>query len=109
MSRDLKDAQHVGGEEEGRRIFEALLMHIKPKIIIVHGVQARKDLGHILGATLPPLPDQDSIPVSEHIHDMQVFPIPCLAAPEFNKWKKWSDSYLRKVAAIIAGESLLVS
>lgn len=109
MSRDLKDAQHVGGEEAGREIFKALLTHIKPKIIIVHGARTRKELGQILGTTLPPLPGRDSIPVAAHIHGMQVFPIPCLAAPEFHKWKKWSDPYLCKVAAIIAGESLRVS
>jgi len=76
MSADLTACQR----RLGRSIFKWLLDRIEPKVLIVHGRGAAKDV-----MKLNPT--------------MKVIEIPSLAPPAYNKWQSESEAILAKVAS----------
>ena len=102
MSADLSLSQHSGGTIRGTEIFNLLLDLIKPKVLITHGAGTRKDLVKLLGAPLPEARTEPGPPVTVAVGTMQVFVIPSLAPPQWNKWQSWAPKHLRVVAESVA-------
>ncbi len=103
MSSDMPSAEHHGGKAAGRAIFETVLTLIRPPILIVHGVRASRELGHVLGQTLPPAAADQEAGVSSICararwpsdpYAPKVFVIPSLAPPAWNVWSRWAPSHL---------------
>lgn len=103
MSRELGSMQHSGGQERGTDIFRVILEFVRPRVLVAHGAGTRKTLGKVLGATLPAPPASKDDPMARtRIGDMEVFLIPSLAPPAFNRWQRWSHGYLQSVASQVA-------
>ena len=82
-------------------------MHwFKPSILIAHGAGTRKELGKVLGVALPECPtgpEQWAIKlVTYEGNRLQVFVIPSLAPPAYNRWQSWAPAYLDAVAGEVA-------
>jgi hypothetical protein len=107
MSSDLARSRHRGGKQRGTEIFQTLLKWIKPAILIADGSGTRKELGRVLGVTLPECPTGPkqialkSITYKES--RLLVFVIPSLAPPAYNRWQSWAPGYLNVVADEVAG------
>lgn len=108
MSADLSRRLHAGGRQRGDEIFRYLLATIRPSVLIVHGESSRDALEKALGAELPAIARDAANVTRTHLdhrgHHVIVYPIPSLAPPAFNSWKKWSAEYVRKLAVNVAGE-----
>ena len=102
MSADLRLDQHAGGAQLGTEIFSALLCFGKPKVLVAHGVGTRQVLSKLLGAPLPPMPQELCSPEQITIAEISIFIIPSLAQPAWNKWHNWSGEYLARVANAVA-------
>jgi hypothetical protein len=105
MSSDLRLPAHGGGTARGTEIFRTLLHFAKPKVpkvLIAHGVETGKDLGRLLGASLPAPPSELGEPKSTNVDGVTVFVIPSLAPPQWYQWYGWSDAYLINVAKAAA-------
>lgn len=106
MSRDLAHREHAAGAVKGDLIFRTVLAHIRPTVLIVHGVGATKRLSKCLGSELPIPPERAndirSINVDYNSHTTTVFVVPSLALPEWNKWKSWAADHLDRVAKAAA-------
>ena len=111
MSSDLSKLIHKGGRQRGDEIFRFLLAVIQPSILITHGASTRSHLEKLFGRKLPPLPVGPSAVTKKQIHtsdyNLIVYPLPSLAPPAFNSWKKWSGEYQTKLAADVANELVL--
>ena len=82
-------------------------MHwFKPSILIAHGAGTRKELGKVLGVALPECPKGPKQMALESVtcgeHRLQVFVIPSLAPPAYNRWQSWAPAYLDAVAGEVA-------
>ncbi|MBB6411872.1 hypothetical protein HNQ71_004560 [Mesorhizobium sangaii] len=97
MSADLKKPLNAGGANQGREIFETLFRLIKPRVIIAHGSDTAKELGRVLGCTLPKPPEKPGDPVKVMADGTTVFVIPSLAPPAYNRWSSWSAEHLEQV------------
>ena len=109
MSANLRDQVHAGGTRRGEEIFRFLLTEIAPAVLIVHGVGTVKRISDILKTSRLSVPGS-----ADEILDVQtgqhlIIPIPSLAPPEFNKWKRWSDGYLDKVADRVHAKIICVN
>ncbi len=108
MSSDLSRRLHAGGQQRGDEIFRYLLKTIRPSMLIVHGGSSRSALEKALGAKLPSVPSNPANLTKANINhgelNVIVYPIPSLAPPAFNAWKKWSAEYLHRLAVDIADE-----
>ena len=102
MSSHLRLAHNVAGTRNGKEVFSALLQIIQPKVLIVHGAGAAKELSAVLAAQLPDEPSESSPPAFAQVGKQTIFVIPSLAPPAFKKWSKWSVPHLTKVASTIA-------
>jgi hypothetical protein len=111
MGGDMASAEHHGGKAAGRAIFETVLTLIRPPILIVHGVRASRELGHVLGQTLPrAAADQEAGVSSICAHARwpsdpyapKVFVIPSLAPPAWNGWSRWAPSHLVTLCAQVS-------
>lgn len=103
MGGDMACAEHHGGKAAGRAIFETILTLIRPPILIVHGVRASRELGHVLRQMLPAPAADQAAGVSTIRADAQwprdpyaprVFVIPSLAPPAWNAWSRWAQPHL---------------
>jgi len=78
----------------------------KPSILIAHGAGTRKKLGRVLGVKLPECPKgPEQMPlkaVTYGEYSLQVFVIPSLAPPAYNRWQSWAPAYLDAVAEEVA-------
>ncbi|WP_370286216.1 hypothetical protein [Pseudooceanicola nanhaiensis] len=81
MSADLTGEQR----QLGTAIFEWVLDRIKPKVIVVHGAGAAKDLAQLSPAQLMVL-------------------MPSLAPPAFNKWSRDFDTVTDHVVSLVQRE-----
>jgi hypothetical protein len=96
MGRDLTKE----GKRAGREIFRTLLDEIRPRVVITHGEGTRKEFSRFLGCELPKIPQSlsdgiRSAPIKRTRLDgspyrFEIFLIPSLALPAWNRWKKWS-------------------
>ncbi|WP_124380434.1 hypothetical protein [Ralstonia sp. SET104] len=106
MSRHLRQQKHAAGAVKGDLIFRTLLAHIRPTVLIVHGVDATERLGRCLGSKLPSPPeraeDMRSLEVKYDDRPMTVFVVPSLAPPKWNSWKSWAADHLDLVAKAAA-------
>ncbi|OGT71054.1 MAG: hypothetical protein A3H44_12420 [Gammaproteobacteria bacterium RIFCSPLOWO2_02_FULL_57_10] len=102
MSADLKFSHNISGAAKGKEIFAALLSIVKPKVLIVHGAGASKELSAVLNADLPTEPKEGSKAHGAKVAGYTVFVIPSLAPPAFNKWSRWSGPYLQSLAKEVA-------
>lgn len=84
----------------GTMIFKTVVAHVPWKAMIIYGVGATERFGQALGATMPPVPSPDTMPVLKAICDRPVFISPTLAAPGY-RTSVWP--YLERVVAAIAG------
>lgn len=103
-SSHLRDPKHKGGRERGERIFEYLLKAVPPRVLIVHGKETRRDLMRLLKKDLPLTPAESGAPQPANINGIKVFVIPSLAPPQWNKWCRWAEEYLREIAKAAARE-----
>ena len=96
-SRHLSNPEHKGGRERGEEIFAFLLKSVRPRVLIAHGKATSRDLVRLLKKDLPQPPSESAEPQPTDINGMKIFVIPSLALPEWNKWCRWAEEYLRKV------------
>lgn len=102
----LRSPEHYGGKARGKKIFRALVREIRPKAIILYGKGVCKEFRHLF--KVPSLPDppktKDEFVQIELDLDTQpglrtqLFAIPSLGPPEYNKWQNWADEYLDEVS-----------
>ena len=101
MSSDLAQLKHSGGSQMGTEIFRTLLKMVRPSILIAHGVGTRKELGKVLGVTLPKCPrgpDERALKAVAYAGNrLRVCVIPSLAPPAFSRWQPWASGYLDAV------------
>ncbi|UVE16874.1 uracil-DNA glycosylase family protein [Pseudomonas sp. LS44] len=102
MSSHLCLPRHSGGTLRGTEIFRTLLHFVKPKVIIAHGSGTRDALSALVGKPLLAPPSSLSPPQSTEVSGIRVFVIPSLAPPQWNKWSRWAEAYLAKVAEAAA-------
>lgn len=102
MSADLRATEHAGGSRRGEEIFRYLLQAIRPKVLVVHGAGSTKNLASILKADLGREPESTEDLQLKEAGGYLVAVIPSLAPPAFNKWSRWSDEYLTRLANSIA-------
>jgi hypothetical protein len=102
MSADLSLSEHAGGALRGSEIFRLIFELIKPKVLIAHGAGTRRNLEKLLGVILPEAQTHPGLPVSVAVGSTQVFVIPSLAPPQWNKWQSWAPEHLRAVAESVA-------
>ncbi len=106
MSKVLARPEHVRSAANGEEIFRALLTHIRPPVLIVHGAKTAKELAQCIGVRLPCPPDRPEdvrlVQVMYGGQSMAVVVMPSLAPPEFNKWMRWADAHLNLVARSVA-------
>lgn len=105
--KDLKK-NHPKGKEIGHKIFKAVIDGVRPKILVIHGVQVRKEFGKNFDVTIPTFPMEKGKPIKTtklfksevlfETHSSIVFVIPSLSAPGANHWQNWADDYLNRVA-----------
>lgn len=98
MSADLRLSQHAGGSARGQLLFKFLLASIKPRVLIVHGAGASKTLASFLGVELASEPRLGDPPSRTELDGMDVFVIPSLAPPAWNRWCPWAEEHLHAVA-----------
>ena len=103
MSADLKLTENIGGSKRGEEIFRYLLSQIRPKLLVVHGAGSTKTLAKILGAVLGGGPQSPDDLQTQDVGGTLVAVIPSLAPPAYNKWSRWSDEHLSRLAAKLAG------
>lgn len=102
MSADLRLEAHTGGAARGEELFRYLLRAIDPRVLIVHGAGAKKQLARILQSNLCDEPSRsDDVRVVE-VCTRSVFVIPSLAPPAWNKWCGWADAHLDCVGKSVA-------
>ena len=105
---DLPESKHPGRKKRGEEIFRFLLKTVKPRVLIVHGMDAVKDLQRHLRkhwnmqTELPMPPSKPGEPCAKEVNGMMIFAIRSLALPEWNKWQEWADRYLTAVAKDVA-------
>lgn len=104
MGRDLAHSSHQGGRQRGRHIFRTLLHVIRPPTLIAHGKGTIRDLESVLGVHLPKLPTDGAKVIRTQADGMSVYVPPSLAPPAFNKWSKWAENYMDKVASAVAAD-----
>ncbi len=104
MSSDLSLPFHTGGRARGREIFRALLHFVRPKVLIVHGSGASRELSKLLKNHLPDPPTSFEEFPRQPTEFGTVFVIRSLAPPEFNKWLAWAQTYLDLLAQRVAHE-----
>jgi hypothetical protein len=104
MSADLGREIHLDGRSAGREIFRALLDIIQPKVLVVHGRGAAKELGLALRTNLPRPPNEPSEPVRTTSGNFVIYVIPSLAPPGYNRWDRWAHDHLKLVARMVADE-----
>jgi hypothetical protein len=106
MSSDLADAEHRGGRLRGTAIFEALIDEIQPPILFAHGSATRQNLEKVLGCSLPELPQAKNDGVCSCLietdrggrrYRANVFLIPSLAPPAWNRWAGWAWPHIDMV------------
>ncbi len=108
---DLRAIEHSGGKERGTAIFRALVEHIQPKAIVVHGVGVCEEFSRVLRLT-PRLPSPPKA-ADQFVHcdlpgGVRVFVIPSLALPGYQNWPpgnsfcNWCDKYLDEIAGRVA-------
>ena len=102
MSADLIQGRHTGGAKRGEEIFRYLLESIKPWGIIVHGTGSKNQLSRILKVDLGPEPTSVDDIRTHKIAGTNVFDIPSIAPPAFNKWAGWADDHLELMARELA-------
>ena len=107
MSADLRRPEHSGGKSQGREIFRAVLDGVRPKVLVVFGAGAAKELGETLGASLPaPIhhPEFKACPTLLQVEwgQIGVLVIPSLAQPEWNKWCSQADAAFPVIARTVA-------
>jgi hypothetical protein len=103
MSVDLRQAIHSGGIRKGSEIFLGLLEIIEPKVIVVHGVGAAKELARLINIEIPnPPKDQEREILITKFQKSCIITIPSLASPEYEKWANWSDVFLDDVSNTVS-------
>jgi hypothetical protein len=91
-------AVHAGGADRGKELFRTPLEFIKPKVLIAHGAGTAQELGRVLNQQLPRPPERPVDPIHVRCRELEVFVIPSLAPPGWNKWSRWADAHLEAVA-----------
>ena len=106
MSRHLSLPFHRGGTENGELIFRTLLNSIRPKILVVHGASATKQLAKTLSLKLPKPKKNTGELISIRTDAQLIVVMPSLAPPEFNKWSQYvpASQVYENVAKYIFGE-----
>ena len=104
----LNQQEHRGGRERGISIFRAVLEAIRPPVLICHGTAAASDFAKILGCNVsgPQREFHEPVPFRLPVAGYRpaVFIIPALAAPEYNKWCRWSERYFQSLANAVRAE-----
>jgi hypothetical protein len=106
MGADMAKSEHEGGLEAGTKLFETLLDHINPDILIIFGSNTRTKLGKLF---------EDKLSVAAEEHDDVVvcnpkrggyspalFPIRSLAIPGYNQWHSWAWQHLELVTNAVS-------
>jgi hypothetical protein len=110
-SRALENPEHVGGTRRGEDIFVALLDEIRPQILITHGQRTRKRLERFFRRELPKIPQNlddgvrsmhISSPLGSSSYHAEVFLIPSLAPPGWNRWAGWAPLHFVSLCEKIA-------
>ena len=103
MGRVIKSPEHRGGFERGTKIFQVLFESIRPKVIIIHGDGARKEVEKLLGIELPKASNEPT-ELSEREISLNgvVITIKSLSPPEADKWADWRSDYFDLLATSIA-------
>lgn len=104
MSDDLKQAIHAGGAAQGEEIFRFLVGRIKPKVVLVHGAGASKQLAKVMAVKLPPEPTSPEEIVFTEADGCLVARMPSLAPPAYNRWCRWAPEYLSNICKAVAGK-----
>jgi hypothetical protein len=102
MSADLRQETHSGGAARGEELFQYLVHAIDPRVLIVHGAGARKQLSRILEAPLGDEPTTADDVSYVNVGNRMIVTIPSLAPPAFNKWCGWADDHFDAVARFVA-------
>ena len=99
--------EHHGGKARGMEIFRKLVEVIRPKVILLHGVGVCKEFRRSFNLpSLPKPPDtKDKFVQIKLDSGAELFIIPSLAPPAFEKWPEsplesfcnWADEYLDEV------------
>lgn len=102
MSADLNKPEHAGGRKAGTAMFRLLLEHVRPRVLIAHGAGTIRDVGTIVGATLPPARSAPGAPVHVDSSNMRLILLPSLAPPAWNRWQGWAPAHLQAAADLTA-------
>ncbi len=104
------DPGQPAGAAEGTALFMTLLDIVRPPVLIVHGSGTRQRLGLLLGAELPPLPEEGGAVAWARVSALDggftpaVYVIPSLAPPVWNRWSGWAEAYFQELAAHVRGQ-----
>ena len=119
MRDDLRWEEHKGGTERGTEIFDAVLNIIRPRVMVVYGVDAAKWLGKAMSGrgrkvNLPRPVYKPEFALRRESVDpgwgrtVDILVIPSLALPEWNKWCSQAETAFpviaRTVAEILRGD-----
>jgi hypothetical protein len=102
MSADLLQDANDSGASRGREIFLTLWEVVRPRIIIAHGSGTVKELGKLFRSKLPSPPADPCPPVSHSLNSADVFIIPSLAPPAYNRWHSWADEHFSELSIAVA-------
>ncbi|MDF8359433.1 hypothetical protein [Achromobacter anxifer] len=109
-AKELSNAEHRAGRSRGKEIFRSLVSHVKPKIIVVHGVGSARMLRKSLGVEFDGPPSNTGA-ATNRIHTSsvliggyrtEIIAIPTLAMSGVAKWVSWQPYYFALVADHIA-------
>jgi hypothetical protein len=102
MSADLRLDSNAGGAARGGELFLYLIDAIDPRVMIVHGAGAEKQLSKILRAPLGGEPTTADVVRYVNVGSRAIVTIPSLAPPAYNKWCSWADAHFDAVAQFVA-------
>lgn len=87
-------------------LFDLLLAHLCPSVILAHGAQTRRDLARRLGIDLPELPSGPGewavATATLAGRPVRICLIPSLAPPAWNRWSSWAPACFRELVPRVA-------
>lgn len=107
-ARDIKKPENAIGRTRGLELFKVLVRTIKPRVMIIHGAKAKKELDEALhlNPIVPQAPTKlPTLPIfndyETNYGKLRIFPIQTLsprASSVWWEWKSWRVDYYKLIA-----------
>ncbi|CUJ69861.1 Uncharacterised protein [Achromobacter sp. 2789STDY5608633] len=107
---ELSKAEHSAGRSRGAEIFRALVSHVKPRVMVVHGSGTATMLRKAFRVEFDG-PPSNTGPATDRIYasrlsidggPMEIIAMPTLAMSGVTRWLRWQPRYFALVADHIA-------